>query len=655
MIWNPPPHNRIYPFRPARREYDTEKGRAALYLRFLRAYVWPFRGAVALITLFVCMESCSWYLLAYFTKTVVDDILVVQTPAATVSVAAPGVGRDGASAALNDRHHGGALPASGLGWRMDQGLTNSNRPPDAVWRLARIFVVYLTTIIALNLLSRLVARMRIRVSTGVVQRLRDDVHRKIMDLSLSYHHAHSPGRLLSRILYDVGAVQDGMLNTIINATAQLVMVVIGFTILISINWHLAAYAALVLPVYVFIYKRGRPKLKLTSHEMSHTNSCLYGLVAQKLDSIRAVQAYGRERQEHLSFHRLSAVFLRDGIMQARVSAALGRMGEVLSTIGTNGAVFLLGAWYVLEGKMTVGAMLYAYGTAASLFGPVLQLSNLNLVITNLLVYLRRLANILDEPIEIHDAQDAVEFPAPLQRGIAIRNVSFRYGPDSDPIFHNITLDVPKGEWLCIMGASGCGKSTLLHLLARLYEPTNGEIVLDDTPISRIQVAGMRRHLALVPQEARIFSGSVRDNIAYGYPDASPAEIMASAKAAELHPFIMDMKVQYETLLGEKGTSLSGGQKQRLSLARALLTNPDVLLLDDCTSALDAETERRIQDTLARILVGKTAVIVTQRISMAQRCHRIAVLADGIVSEYGTHAELVALGGFYSRLHTQQTE
>ena len=655
MVFRGNQHNRIYPFRPARREHDAEAGRGSLYFRFLKAYVWPFRWSVGLITLLVCLESCSVFLLSYYTRVVVDTILVVEPPKRDTTKPVSMHGEARPKDAELKPTHGRSLPKDSMGARIDRGLIGARRPPDAGQRLLVMFIAYVGTLITLNVVSRLASRTRIRVGQRITANLRDDMHEKVIQLSLAYHSSHNPGRLLSRILWDVGAVQDQMLTTIINKTSCVLMVVFGFGILLSISWKLALLAACVLPLYVLVYQRGRPPLRDNSFEASHTNSCLYGLVSQKLDSIRAVQAYGRERQERLNFHRLAAVYLRDSLTQARLSATLGRMGEVLSALGTNGAVFLVGAYMVLEGKLTLGQMLYAHGIAASLFGPVLQLSSINILMTNLLVSLRRLADVLDEPIEIRDKPGAVDFPAPVNTGIVIRNVYFRYSPETDPIFRNVSLTVPAGQWLCVMGASGSGKTTLLHLLARLYEPTSGEILVDGIPMGKVKIDSLRQHLSLVPQEARIFSGTVRDNIVYGHPDASPNQIMAAAKAAELHNFVMTLKVQYETLLGEKGTTLSGGQKQRISLARALLTSPEVLLLDDCTSALDAETERRIQDTLSNILVGKTAVIVSQRVSMAQRCHRIAVLADGLVSEYGTHAELLAGNGFFARLHAQQTE
>ncbi|MFA5204189.1 MAG: ABC transporter ATP-binding protein [Lentisphaeria bacterium] len=659
------PHYRNYPFRPPRRQHDAQAGALALFGRFLRVYVWPHRRAVALCATLVCLEACSVYVLAWLTQVVVDDVLVVSPPptaayssaraaVATVRVA----GRQPAESGpprLRDAPAGRERPAIGLGRRIDQGWSHTPRPAGAAGILLAIFLAYTGTIAGINLLMRFAARVRIRTGQAITGHLREDIHRKIMLLSLSYHNTHTAGRLLSRVLWDVNAVQDQMLNTLINYISQVVMVLVGVVILFAVDWRLACLALAVMPFYVLVFKKGRPAILESGHEMSQSNSCLYGLVSQKLDAVRAVQAYGRQPHERLAFHRISAVYLRDCLWQARTSAWMNRLGEMLSALGTNGAVFLTGTWLVLDGQLTLGQMLFAQGAAASLFGPVLQISFLNVTLTNLLVSLRRLADILDEPLEIDDRPNAVPFPAPVRHGLSLRHLSFRFPGSGEPVLHDINLDVPAGGWLCVMGASGTGKTTLLHLLARLHEPEAGEILVDGVPLSNIRLESLRHHLALVPQEARIFSGSVRDNICYGSPDASPAQIMAAARAAEFHDFILTLKVQYETLLGEKGISLSGGQKQRLSLARALLTDPELLLLDDCTSALDAETEGKIQETLARIMAGKTAVIVSQRISMARRCHRIAVLQDGTVAEYGTPAELLARGGFYARLHAQQTE
>ncbi|MBN2450590.1 MAG: ABC transporter ATP-binding protein, partial [Lentisphaeria bacterium] len=436
------------------------------------------------------------------------------------------------------------------------------------------------------------------------------------------------------------------------------MLVAGIVILLYANWRMSIVALVVTPLYAWVYHITEPHVKRLSKELRHTNSCMYGLTAQKIDAMKAIQAYGREHHEELNFHRVCACFLRDALLQQRYSARMGRSATVISGL-SDAAIFILGCHWVLQGQMSLGRMLFVRNTTMNLFHPVLEITQLGVIFSSMQVTLGRITDILDRPLEIVDAPDAVDFPRPVRKGIELRHVSFTYpaGPDDvpEPVLRDISLVIPAGTWLCIMGPSGCGKTTLLYLLSRLYEPQRGAISIDDIPLGRIRMTSLRAALGVVPQEAQIFGGTMRDNICYGRPDAEPSQIMAAAKAAQLHDFIMTMKVQYETIVGQKGTSLSGGQRQRLSLARALLTDPEVLILDDCTSALDAETEQRIQETLASVLRGKTAVIVSQRVSMAKRCHRICTLEDGVVGEYGTHEELLRAAGFYSRLHAQQTE
>ncbi|MCA1808306.1 MAG: ABC transporter ATP-binding protein/permease [Lentisphaerae bacterium] len=498
------------------------------------------------------------------------------------------------------------------------------------------------------------ARRRIMLGRGVTKRLRDDMHAHVIRLSLAAQSVHTPGRLMARILSDVNTVQEHMLTLVINASSNLLMVLAGLGLLWWVDWHMALMAVCIMPVYVIIYRTARPYLEQANREQRHTNACLYGLSSQKFDAVRLIQSSGREKHESLVFHRLIACYFRDGMYSSRAGAITSMLGQTISALGTNGAIFLFGVHRVLAGDITLGQMLYAYGTAASLFSPVLALSRMNMIFAHLMVSLQRLVEIMDEPNLIEEAPDARDINWPLRQSISVRNLGFSYAPDMPPVLRDVSLEVPAGTWTCIMGSSGSGKSTLLFLLGRLQDPQTGEILLDGISLKKVKLAALRRHVALVPQEPQILSGTVRDNVCYGRPLAEPDDIMAAARAAEFHDFVMTMPVKYETLLGEKGTSLSGGQRQRLSLARTLLTRPEILLLDDCTSALDAETEFRIQETLARVLHGKTAVMVSQRISMAQRCQQICVLHDGVISECGSPAELLAHGGYYARLHAQQT-
>ncbi len=641
-------HHRNIRFRPPRREYESAAGNLDLYFRFLRDYVWPFRRILLLISLWWMINTGTPFLMAWYGQVVVDSILVVTT---TNDAKAPTAIPVTTSRQNSDRLPEAVAPPAGLTRDRGPGLTT--RPAGAMRMLGVLFGIYLGTLILSNIGCRWESRSRIRISQQLTSRLREDLHQKIMRLSLAFHKSHAPGRLMSRILSDVGEVQDQLYMTFLMFISAFFSIATGMVILFVLDWRFGLIASLTLPAYMIAYRRSRRALKEVNSELRHTNSWMYSLASQKLDSIRAIQSYGRERHEELNFHRLSACFLRDTMLQQHTAAGLGAVCNIIAAVGIN-VLFLYGTTRVLAGEMTLGTLMYANGVAWILFGPVVMLSQLNVTLSKLLVVLRRLVQILDEKETIVEAPDALEFPSPLNRGITLLNAHFRHEQQIEPVLEDITLHIPTGSWMCVMGSSGSGKSTLLHLLSRLYEPLTGEIFYDHTPLNRIQPESLHRRVVLVPQEPQIFGGSIRDNICYGNPDASPNDIIAAAKAAEIHDAIMELPVKYETLIGEKGMTLSGGQRQRITLARALLSQPDVLLLDDCMSALDAETERRIQNTLVRILKGRTAVIVSQRASMAMRCQHICVLDNGVVTETGTHDELSQGNGFYARLYRQQT-
>jgi len=638
-------HHRRYAFRPPRDvESFSFRGSRMLWMRFLKQYLRNDRKAILICFLLTALNANAVYLIAYYGRVVVDRVLMVQTvspkQAGAVNVERDRGPRSGAPDPIISRR------LEPRGW-----IVQCN--PEAARDLTILFLLYLVTVLSLNVLTRISLKASIVIARRMVASMRSDLHKKILLLPLAYHKVHTPGRLLSRITSDIEQIQNMSQILLRLSASTFSMIIIGLVIVLFTEWRIGCLLLAVLPVYFVVFSRMRPSIREVNREMSHTNSCLYGLTAQKLESVKAVQAYHRFSGEKLHFHRLSALFLRDGLTLVQLRGRLQWTSEIISCLSTTG-VLLGGAWLVLKGDLTIGRMLFLYETTAILFAPVMQLSWINILVTNIQVLLRRDYRILDEPLQIEDPPDAQPMPVPLCSGLCIQNVSFSYPEEERLVINDVSLFVPAGKWTCIIGESGSGKSTLLNLVARIDEPTAGSITYDDIPLEKIKTASLRSVTGFVPQEACIFSGTIRSNICYGMPRAQPAEIIAAAQAADLHHHIMEQPVKYETVIGEKGVSLSGGQRQRLSMARALITQPELIFLDDCTSALDAQTEKRIQKTLHHILTDRTALIVSQRISMAALCDQVIVLQKGSIVESGTPEELRQQNGYFADLERRQT-
>ena len=304
-------HTRNYAFRPPPREETSRVDVMRLYWRFVRTYVWPRKWSVLTCMLITSLSAGSVYLMSFYTRLLVDSVLVIRP-------AQQAVRADERAWAPERNRAANGLPTESLGRRMDLGRAAFSRPPGAGQRLLRLAIAYIATQLALDLMHRISTRRYIRVSQGITGALREDMHRKVLELQLAYHQSMSPGRLLSRIVSDVGVLQDQMMSSILSTTRCLTMIVAGTVILLFADWRMAVVAFMVTPLYAFVYHRARPRIHDLSRQLRHTNSCMYGLAAQKMDAAKAIQAYSRERHERLNFHRLSSCFLRDALSQQRL-------------------------------------------------------------------------------------------------------------------------------------------------------------------------------------------------------------------------------------------------------------------------------------------------------------------------------------------------
>ncbi|HEY1522656.1 MAG TPA: ABC transporter ATP-binding protein [Solirubrobacteraceae bacterium] len=493
----------------------------------------------------------------------------------------------------------------------------------------------------------------------VGQRALQDLRMRLLEhlqrLSIGFYSRNRAGVIISRISNDVEAldqlVEDGM-ATLFQSGLTLIGVVV---ILLVLDWKLALLTFIALPILAvggFLFRiASADAYRLTRERIA----AITGYLQETLSGIRVVRAFGQEPRHIERFHELNEENRAANMTTVNLNAAYFPAVEFLSSLVTI-EILIIGGIEAITGHTSTGVVFAFIAALNNFFDPIQQLSQLYTTYQSGMAALDKIFDLLDEQPDIVDAPDATELP-PIHGELVLRDVSFRYGTSDDAVYalRDIDIVVPPGQTVALVGATGAGKSTLAKLVARFYDPTEGRVLVDGHDLREVTMHSLRSQMGIVPQEGFLFSGTIRENIAFGRPGATQEEIEAAARAVGAADFIAALEQGYDTQVGERGVKLSAGQRQLLAFARALVADPRILVLDEATSNVDVHTETLIEDGLRRLLAGRTAIVIAHRLSTIQRAARIIVLEHGQVVEQGTHEELLEAHGRYWRLYRDWAE
>jgi ABC-type multidrug transport system fused ATPase/permease subunit len=488
------------------------------------------------------------------------------------------------------------------------------------------------------------------VSYGFSRLIRGDLYDHLQRLSLNYYESRQTGEIMSRLTADVEEVRlfvEHGADSLFSDTLKLVGIAV---VLFWLNPGLAVVALLPVPLMAFLLARFmgqvRPLQRATREALGEVSARLQ----DNLSGIRVIKAFSQESRESRRWRDLVA---RHHGAQLAALSIWGRYNPSLALLNGLGGVLVLGvgARMVMAGELTLGALFAFLSYVAMFYQPIRALVTVSETMQSALATSERLFEILDETPDVQDAPDAAALP-PLQGHVLFHDVSFRYETGEEVLTH-INLEARPGELVALVGRSGAGKTTLVNLLARFYDPTAGHISVDGCDLRTVRQRSLRAQVAMVLQDTFLFNGTVAENIAYGRPDAALEEIEQAARLANAHEFIQSLPEGYETQIGERGVKLSGGQKQRIAIARAVLVDPAILILDEATSSVDSESEMLIQQALERVMRGRTTFVIAHRLSTVQHADKIVALEDGRVAEVGDHASLLRQDGVYRQLHEIQ--
>jgi ATP-binding cassette subfamily B multidrug efflux pump len=531
------------------------------------------------------------------------------------------------------------------GWSIDNLIVKGN-VLGLLWMLLVLIIVYFIGFLTNR---TLIAKVGVMMQRLLAQ-LRQDIMNKLQTLPLSFFDKSKAGDLMSRLLSDVNTLNQVFSPILPQVIGSFFGLLASAIFMLSINLQLGLITNLMLPIMLLttaLFARvARAKFRITRQTISQLSSKL----EENISNIRDVQAFNRTELNIEEFRKLNADNRNANIQATAITAAFLPTIDLFNTLAL-GIVLACGGFFVYKNIMTVGAVTAFLFYVQQFFQPIQLISNFYTQAQSGLAGLERIFLLLDEPAQLQDATDAFAMP-PIQGKVEFEQVTFEY-KTGQKVLDDVTFDAQPGQAIALVGATGAGKTTIISLLSRFYDVSSGTIKIDGIDIRKVTQASLRRQIGIVSQDAIIFSCSVAENIAFGNPQATAADIEAAAKIANIHDFILTLPQDYDTKLGERGINLSKGQQQLISIARAVLVNPRILILDEATSNIDSQTENLVQQAIANLLKGRTSFIIAHRLATVTNADKVLVIQQGQIIEQGTHTQLINQKGVYANLYSLQ--
>ncbi|SIT93187.1 ATP-binding cassette, subfamily B, MsbA [Edaphobacillus lindanitolerans] len=488
-------------------------------------------------------------------------------------------------------------------------------------------------------------------SNKILFDIRSQIYDHLQKLSLKYYSNTRAGEVISRVINDVEQTKNFVMIGLMNVWLDLATILIAVGIMLTMDVKLTLVTLLAFPFYAwsvkYFFGRLRELTRTRSQKLANVQSYLH----ERVSGMSVIKSFALEKREKKLFDETNGEFLDAAVAHTKWNA---KAFAVVNTITDVAPLLVIGyaGWHVIGGSLSVGTMVAFVAYIDRLYNPLRRLVNSSTTLTQAVASMDRVYELMDEEYDITDKPGAVEMPEAAGK-VEFRNVRFNYEPDGEPVLDNLSFTVNPGDTVAFVGMSGGGKSTIISLIPRFYDVTDGAVLIDGMDVRDVKVESLRRNIGIVLQDNLLFSDTVMSNILMGKPEATEEEVIAAAKAANAHDFIMGLPYGYDTEVGERGVKLSGGQKQRIAIARVFLKNPPILILDEATSALDLESEALIQDSLDRLAHDRTTIVVAHRLSTITHADNIFVIDHGELKESGTHMELLESGGIYHDLFLVQ--